>query len=116
LYDPPGGPEWDFTDKGEDDAMSNQLSAYSLFPFEFNSPLDGTIVRIPLRTAAQAKKSDICAEETTISDVRSSMEGFATEIHHGGLLFLKSIMKVSLSIGMKHLASTEVTNKSEVIE
>lgn len=96
--------------------MINQLSAYSSFLLEFDRPLDGTIVRIPLRTVAQAGKSAIRDQRTTISDVRSSMEGFATEVHQGGLLFLKNVTKVSLSVDDEHLASTEVTNKSEVFE
>ena len=115
-WDPPGGPEWDFTAHAQDDAMRNQLSAYSLFPFEFNRPLDGTIVRIPLRTGAQARKSAIRDQETTILDVQSSMEGFATEVHQGGLLFLKSVGKVSLSVDDEKLASTEIANKTEVAE
>ena len=96
--------------------MRNQLSAYSRFLLDFNRPLDGTIVRIPLRTVAQAEKSSICDQRTTISDVRSSMEGFATEVHQGGLLFLKSVTKVSLSVNDEHVAITEITNKSEVSE
>ena len=96
--------------------MKNQLSAYSSFLFELNRPFDGTIVRIPLRTAVQARESAIRDQETTTLDVQSSMEGFGTEIHQGGLLFLKSVTKVSLSMDDKHLASTEVMNKSEVVE
>ncbi len=96
--------------------MRNQLSSYSSFPFEFDAPLDGTIVRIPLRTAVQARKSAIRDQETTISDVRDSMEGFATEVQQGGLLFLKSVTKVSLFVNDDRLGSTEVTNKLEVNE
>lgn len=96
--------------------MKNQLSAYSSFPFESNCPLDGTIVRIPLRTEAQGLKSAIRDQETTISDVLSSMEWFAKEVQEGGLLFLKSVTKVSLSVDGKQFASTEVTNTSEVVE
>lgn len=96
--------------------MRNQLSTYSAFPFEFNRPLEGTIVRIPLRTAVQAQKSHIRDQETTLSDVEDSMKGFAIEVQRGGLLFLKSVTKVSLSMDGKLLASTEVTNSSEVVE
>ena len=116
AWDPPGGPEWDFTAHVQDNAMINQLSAYSSFLSEFNRPLDGTIVRIPLRTAAQAGKSAIRDQRTTVSDVQSSMEGFATEVHQGGLLFLKNVTKVSLLVDDKHLAITEVMNTSEVFE
>ena len=96
--------------------MKNQLSAYSSFILDFHRPLEGTIVRIPLRTAVQAQKSAIRDQETTVSDVQSAMEGFAREIQHGGMLFLKSILKVSLFINDKHLATTEVVNKCEVME
>ncbi|MCJ1388929.1 hypothetical protein MMC18_001780 [Xylographa bjoerkii] len=115
-WDPPGGPEWDFTAHAQDDAMKNQLSAYSSFLSEFDRPLDGTIVRIPLRTAVQGRESAIRDQETTVLDVQSSMERFGTEVHQGGLLFLKSVTKVSLFKDYRHLASTEVMNKSEVVE
>ncbi|MCJ1433205.1 hypothetical protein MMC27_002564 [Xylographa pallens] len=115
-WDPPGGPEWDFTAHAQDDAMENQLSAYSSFLSEFDRPLDGTIIRIPLRTAVQSRESAIRDQGTTVLDVQSSMEGFGTEVHQGGLLFLKSVTKVSLYMDENHLASTEVMNKSEVVE
>ncbi|MCJ1404884.1 hypothetical protein MMC11_008110 [Xylographa trunciseda] len=113
---PPGGPEWDFTAHAQDDAMKNQLSAYSSLFSDFNRPLEGTIVRIPLRTALQAQESAICDEETTISAVQSSMEGFGREIYQGGLLFLRNVIKVSLSVDMEQLTSTEVVNTSELTE
>lgn len=96
--------------------MINQLSAYSSLLLEFNRPLDGTVVRIPLRTAAQAGKSAIRDQRTTISDVQFSMEGFATEVNQGGLLFLKNVTRVSLSVDDELLGITEITNKPEVFK
>ena len=96
--------------------MKNQLSSYSPFLFDFGQPFDGTVIRIPLRTEAQARRSAIHDQDTTISDVQLAMEGFASEIQHGGMLFLKNVLKVSLFIDHNHLASTQVENKSEVVE
>lgn len=96
--------------------MKNQLTAYSSFLHRFDCPFEGTIIRIPLRTPLQAQESAIRDQETTILDVQSSMEGFGTEIRQGGLLFLRNVTKVVLSVDDKCFASTEVMNKSEVVE
>jgi len=59
--------------------------------------LDGTVIRIPLRTAAHAKKSNICNRETTISELRKVMHLFASEFGENGLLFMKNVEKLEMT-------------------
>ncbi len=59
--------------------------------------LNGTVIRIPLRTAAQARKSQISNRETTVSEMRKVLSSFATEFENYGLLFMKNVGKLEVT-------------------
>jgi len=90
--------------------MMNQLHCFSLINTEWQHPFRGTIIRIPLRNALQAEKSEISTRETTTDDIERSLNTFAEEMGSDGLLFLNSVQRIVLSIDDKQLNDIEVTN------
>ena len=96
--------------------MINQLRCFSLLGTEWEHPFDGTIIRIPLRSASQARRSEISKVETITNDVEDSMNSFADEMGSSGLLFLKSVQRIVLSINDKQLNEVEVINRNELTE
>jgi sacsin len=94
--------------------MKNQMIAFTAAISEFDRPFQGTIIRIPLRTLAQAEKSEICERETTISEVKNVLERFGAEFHHTGLLFMKNVEKISISVGDANPTYIEISNNESV--
>lgn len=94
--------------------MINQLRCFSLFNTEWGIRFNGTIIRIPLRNASQAQRSEISKTETLIHDVQESMDSFASDMGSSGLLFLKSVQRIVLSINDELLNEVEVTNKDDL--
>ena len=94
--------------------MINQLRCFSLLGTEWDHSFDGTIIRIPLRTASQAMRSEICKVETTANHVQDSMNSFAHEIGPSGLLFLKSVQRIVLSINDEQLNEVDVINAHDL--
>ena len=90
--------------------MTNQLHCFSLINTEWQLPFHGTIIRIPLRNASQAKRSEISTKETTTDDIEHSLNSFAEEMGSDGLLFLNSVQRIVLSVDDKQLNEIEVTN------
>ncbi len=96
-----GGPVYDFVDNCEDIAIKNQMAAFQAVMQQFDRKLDGTIIRIPLRTQAQAMRSEISSRGTTVSEVLKVLESFASEFGDSGLLFMRNVEKLELgSAGM----------------
>lgn len=94
--------------------MINQLDCFSLLNTEWEQPLHGTIIRIPLRNASQAERSEISKKETTEEDVQNAIESFGEEMGSNGLLFLKSIRRIVLCIDNEQLSEVEVTSKYDL--
>ena len=94
--------------------MINQLQCFSLFGTEWEHPFGGTIIRIPLRSASQARRSEISEVETTTDDVQNSMDSFADEMGSSGLLFLKSVQRIVLSVDDEQLNEVEVINRHDL--
>ena len=115
VFDPPGGPDYDFPSSATDEAMINQLRCFSRLGTQWEHPFEGTIIRIPLRNASQARQSEISDVETNANDVRHSMDSFAHEMGSSGLLFLKSVQRIVLSINDEQSTEVEVTNRHDLI-
>lgn len=64
----------------------------------FSKPLDGTIIRIPLRTKAQAERSKIVQKEVTIQDITNALSVLGREVREGGLLFLKHVRRMVVRV------------------
>ena len=95
----PGGPRWDVVKYQGSIEIQNHLVTFNEFGLDRHSPLNQTIIRIPLRSSAQAAASKISQLEVELSDIRQALEEFSQEIEEGGLLFLKHIRKVIIRVG-----------------
>lgn len=60
--------------------------------------MDGTIIRIPLRTKAQAERSKIVQKEVTVQDITNALSVLGREVREGGLLFLKHVRRMVVRI------------------
>ena len=69
---------------------------------------DGTIVRIPLRTKAQAEKSKIMSREVTAHEIIAALSILGREVKQGGLLFLKHVQKMSARVDDKVMWGVEM--------
>jgi sacsin len=96
--------------------MINQLRCFSLLNKNWEHHFDGTIIRLPLRTASQAVRSEISSESTSVDDILCSMRVFADEIGSEGLLFLKSVQQVVLEVDDKCLYDVAITNGLDLKE
>ena len=115
IFDPPGGPEYDFPASAMDEAIANQLRCFSLINSGWECPFDGTVIRIPLRNTSQAERSEISTRETSTYDVQSAMDSFANEMGSNGLLFLKSVQRIVLSIDSQQLDEVEIVNRQNLV-
>lgn len=91
-----GGDRFNFVEGAADPGIKNHIAAFQRILTNPNQPLDGTIIRIPLRTKKQAIESDISDNATTIQDVRKVLEQFAVEFGKNGLLFMKNVESISI--------------------
>jgi sacsin len=89
-----GGPVYDFVDNSGDIAIQNHMKAFQTVMTHVDRQLDGTIIRIPLRTQAQAIKSEISDRETTVDEILNVLRSFASEFGESGLLFMRNIEKL----------------------
>jgi sacsin len=105
---------WDFVANAGEVEMKNQMSAFSAVMEVPDKPFDGTIIRIPLRTASQAEASEICKRPTTASDVEEVMRKFASEFEISGLLFMKNIESIKIEIGGAVDSSIKICNTEHV--
>lgn len=96
--------------------MITQLDGFSLVNTEWDRPFMGTIIRIPLRNASQAAVSEISNKETTTDDVRDALNSFADDMGSNGLLFLKSVRRIVLSINDQLMTEVKITSKDSLAE
>lgn len=90
--------------------IQNHLKTFDAFSFDRHRPLDQTIIRIPLRTTAQATQSKIFQLEIEVREIMQALKEFGQEIKDGGLLFLKHIRKVVIRV------NSEITFIAEILE
>jgi sacsin len=98
--------------------ISDQLAAFSLVCALVNTSLineafPGTIVRVPLRTKAQAKKSEIKNLAIKPEDVLKYFEEFQREVSES-LTFLKNIETVSFYSNKNKLGSSSISNAAQI--
>ena len=106
-----GGNTYDIVESATEPAMQNHLSAFKPFvEGPLKEPFSGTIIRLPLRTAEQAKKSLIVQHETTIDEVSEVLKEFARDFGRSGLLFLKNVEKFCIEMTHEQPISFEVIN------
>lgn len=91
-----GGPVYDFVEDSGNIKIQKHMSAFQTVMKHLDRKLDGTIIRIPLRTQAQAVKSGISDRETTVSEVLDVLRSFASEFGKNGLLFMRNIERLEI--------------------
>jgi sacsin len=102
IFDPHcervNGSAYDFVRNSSYVEIQNHMSAFRAVMEHFDKPLDGTIIRIPLRTDDQAKRSQISVSGrgTTVSEVREVLQNFAEEFGNNGLLFMRNVEKLEI--------------------
>ena len=74
---------------------------------------DGTIIRIPLRTAEQAKTSEIIALVVTPDDILNEFKAFQSEVADS-LLYLKNIEKIEFRLDHLSLGCAEIINIADI--
>ncbi|RDL30678.1 Uncharacterized protein BP5553_10023 [Venustampulla echinocandica] len=91
-----GGPVYDFAKDSGDAAIENQMAAFQSVMEHLDQPFNGTVIRVPLRTEAQATKSEISGRGTTVSEVAEVLQSFASEFGGSGLLFMRNVEKLEI--------------------
>ncbi|EDN92385.1 hypothetical protein SS1G_08248 [Sclerotinia sclerotiorum 1980 UF-70] len=93
----------------------NDGSTTGKFGRGFNSqPFPGTIIRLPLRTAEQAKESGISDRKITVQEMAHVLNKFTEDFGKEGLLFMKHVLKLSVISTITGLIEIEVVNTEAV--
>ena len=106
-----GGPTWDVVTQ-DCPEIRNHMRTFKSLNLEPGHALDATIIRLPLRTAAQAMKSKIVGKEASISDIRQALLDFSKCIEEGGLVFLKHIKKVTVRVDENILLTAHIVEEN----
>ena len=108
----PGGPTWDVVEERGSEEIQNHLKTFQALNLDVSREIDETIIRIPLRTKAQALTSKIVEREITVEEIKGALHQFAQEVREGGLLFLKHIQTVSVRINNDVIWEAKVLHDS----
>lgn len=74
--------------------MQNHLKTFQSTKHDTSKAVNGTVIRIPLRTKAQARKSKIVDREIPTEEIVKALHELGKEIREGGMLFLRHVRKV----------------------
>lgn len=90
--------------------MKNQLAAFSSIATNFDVEFPGTIIRLPLRTEAQAGWSEIVADGmcTKEDDIMEIFDKFAGELVDS-ILFLRNVRSITLRVDNEIFAQAQAT-------
>ncbi|PWW74719.1 hypothetical protein C7212DRAFT_346228 [Tuber magnatum] len=112
----PGGPLYDFVDSCDEPEMRNQLSAFDSILKSYDTDFEGTIIRLPLRNEAQARRSEIVEDHLSTSqkDIEDVFQLFTNELVES-LLFLRNLRSITLRIDDIIFAKAESTVPNERI-
>ncbi|KAG0636271.1 hypothetical protein HOY80DRAFT_891646 [Tuber brumale] len=110
----PGGPLYDFVANSNEPEIKNQLYAFDSVLKSYDTPFEGTIIRLPLRNEAQAIKSEIVEDHLSTSqkDIEDVFQLFTSELVES-LLFLRNLRSITLRIGDTIIAKAESTVPNE---
>jgi sacsin len=106
----PGGPLYNFVKNSQEPDMKKQLAAFRSIATNFDTEFQGTIIRLPLRTEAQAKRSKIVADDmfTPEDEIVEVFHKFSGELAES-LLFLRNLRSITLRIDDEVFAKAEAT-------
>jgi sacsin len=108
-----GGPRYNFVADCEDTEMQNHMSVFKSIITNPCESFDGTVIRIPLRTEQQGRRSEISGKHPTLSEVKEVLQNFASEFGKRGLLYLKNVESITIS-GSGGLTKMRVSNVNDV--
>ncbi|KAL2067567.1 hypothetical protein VTL71DRAFT_1992 [Oculimacula yallundae] len=117
-----GGPVYDFVKDFEDTAIKNQMVAYQSVMQHLDRPLDGTVIRIPLRNRSQTLRSDISSLSTTPMEIQEILRSFSAEFGTNGLLFMRNVTKLAIkcagmSLKIEMIADDDIkSHKAKIID
>lgn len=91
-----GGPVYDFVANSGETAIRNHMAAFQTVMEHTDRRLESTVIRIPLRTEAQARQSDTSDKTITVSKILEVLQIFTSEFGHNGLLFMRNVEKLEI--------------------
>lgn len=103
-----GGPAWDVVEHQDCAELQNHLETFRTFDLDTSRGIQQTIIRVPLRTAAQAARSKIVNREIAVDEIKVALEQFAEEMREGGLLFLKHVRSITLRIDNETISKIKI--------
>jgi sacsin len=101
-----GGPVYDFVTNSSDASIKNHMAAFQSVMEHTTQRLEGTVIRIPLRTEEHARKSEISESAITVSQIDQVLQLFASEFGRNGLLFMRNVER--LEIGSRTGSSIQI--------
>lgn len=93
--------------------MQNHLKTFNSATVDTSREVNSTVIRIPLRTKAQAAKSKIVNREISTEEITKALNELGQEIKEGGMLFLRHIRKVTAKVNDTLLWQAEATGVSD---
>ncbi|KAF7860378.1 hypothetical protein EAF04_008504 [Stromatinia cepivora] len=109
-----GGNGYNFVEHSENPSLKAHMTVYQSFMKSVKQPFPGTIIRLPLRTAEQAKESGISDRKITVQEMAHVLKKFAEDFGKEGLLFMKHVLKLSVISTITGLIEIEVVNTKAV--
>ena len=91
-----GGPVYDFVANSGETAIRNHMAAFQTVMEHTDRRLESTVIRIPLRTEAQARQSDTSDKTITVSKILEVLRIFTSEFGPNGLLFMRNVEKLEI--------------------
>ena len=92
---------------------ADQIESFSVGARDVLGKFEGTVIRIPLRTAAQAETSEIIKLAVAPDDILNEFKAFQSEVAES-LLYLKNIEKIEFKLDEQSLGFAEITNIADV--
>ncbi|KAL8785543.1 MAG: hypothetical protein Q9213_003291 [Squamulea squamosa] len=93
-----GGPTYNILDFQDSPEMRNHLKTFQRAEVDTSQAVNATVIRIPLRTEAQAKTSKIVSRQATIEEITKALSDLGQEVKEGGTLFLRHVRRVTVKI------------------
>ncbi|CAD6448784.1 508c04aa-b6c3-4f8a-8734-1eab8d836bb5 [Sclerotinia trifoliorum] len=109
-----GGNGYNFVEHSENPSLKAHMTVYQSLMKSVKQPFPGTIIRLPLRTAEQAKESGISDRKITVQEMAHVLNKFTEDFGKEGLLFMKHVLKLSVISTITGLIEVEVVNTEAV--
>ncbi|KAL8802700.1 MAG: hypothetical protein Q9182_003658 [Xanthomendoza sp. 2 TL-2023] len=93
-----GGPTYDILNYQDSVELQNHLKTFQRAKIDTSQAVNATIIRIPLRTVAQAERSKIVNRQATVEEITKALYDLGHEIREGGMLFLRHVRRVAAQI------------------